>query len=776
MRMNNHSRRINYTKKDLFSIRNSNICTIEHKCSLSVWNRIRSLGIQSKTSTHRGKRAGTRKLNSHPQRTITRNQHFQLGCWNVHLIQNKATLISDYIVEHNIDALAITESWLKASGDEPIINEVTPAGYTYHHFPRVKSTGGGIAFIFKSSITVTTWKPLQNVTTFEAVEATLRYHGITFKVIIVYRPPPNTKNKFTVSKFFNEFGDLLESSSTYTGNLSIIGDFNFHWANVSPDPNTRKFQELLDSCNLKQWVNTPTHTHGHTFDLVFTNPDLILNVTVDTVYISDHFPIYIQVLLPKPPLVQKEIKYRRIADIVVEDFECAIKDALIPSQPSADVNLAVFHYNSCLRKLLNKHAPQRKQLITVRPNADWYTTDIMVAKKTRRFHERKWRTTKLEIHKQIYRTHCSKVHKLIQNAKSKYYSDIIEVNAHNQKALFQLSSNLTTDKTSPLPTHSSLHQLTESFSEFFTNKITNIRHGLDLDGQGDNNRVIYTSNATCTSEQLSSFQPTTTQELKKIIKESPSKSCCLDPIPTYLFKKVQSQIIPWVMCLINLSFQQGLVPANLKFAVVIPLLTKKTLDQQILNNYRPISNLPFLSKVLEKVVARRLNDYLAKNSLLEPLQSAYRKFHSTETALIKVHNDISMCIDAGQYVILVLLDLSAAFDTIDRDILLAGLADMGICDLAWQWLASYLTNRHQSIVINGHSSKETTLHYGVPHRSELCPLLFSIYISSLGQIIRHHNLHFHQYSDDNQLYLSFTKDNISAATSQIENCLSNIKA
>ena len=141
-------------------------------------------------------------------------------------------------------------------------------------------------------------------------------------------------------------------------------------------------------------------------------------------------------------------------------------------------------------------------------------------------------------------------------------------------------------------------------------------------------------------------------------------------------------------------------PKSLKTALIRPLLKKTGLDSDILKNYRPVSNLTFISKVFEKVISGRLNEHLINNSLFDPLQSAYRDKHSTELALIKVQNDILSALDAGSSAILLMLDLSAAFDTIDHDIMLSRLCNVyGITGDALDWFRSYLSGRIQRVVI-----------------------------------------------------------------------------
>ena len=148
--------------------------------------------------------------------------------------------------------------------------------------------------------------------------------------------------------------------------------------------------------------------------------------------------------------------------------------------------------------------------------------------------------------------------------------------------------------------------------------------------------------------------------------KSPNKFCDLDPVPTTLLRECINEILPLLTKIVNLSIQLGDMPKALKKAIITPLLKKIGLEL-INRNYRPVSNLAFLSKLIERVIAAQLVEHFVNNNLMDIFQSAYREAHSTETALLKVQNDILMAIDKGNVVLLVLLDLSAAFDTIDHE-------------------------------------------------------------------------------------------------------------
>ena len=150
----------------------------------------------------------------------------------------------------------------------------------------------------------------------------------------------------------------------------------------------------------------------------------------------------------------------------------------------------------------------------------------------------------------------------------------------------------------------------------------------------------------------------------------------------------------------------------------------------------PSTNLNFISKILEKVVASRTQSHLSSNSLSSSFQSAYRIFHSTETTLLKIHNDLILAMDRGKVTSLILLDLSAAFDTVDYSILLTRLQNwFGLDGLSLNWFTSYLSSRSQAVSINDSISAFSTLSCGVPQGSVLGPLLFTLYTTPLGSVI-----------------------------------------
>ena len=273
------------------------------------------------------------------------------------------------------------------------------------------------------------------------------------------------------------------------------------------------------------------------------------------------------------------------------------------------------------------------------------------------------------------------------------------------------------------------------------------------------------------------FRPVTESEVKTIIKKTVVKTCILDPLPTSLLSHVLDDLLPYFTRIVNDSLSTGCFPDVFKSAVICPLLKKPSLDQDILKNYRPVSNLPFLSKIVEKVVMAQLSEHLQTNNLFYPLQSAYRAGHSTETALIKIVNDLLISLDENQISLLSLLDLSAAFDTIDHSILLSRLhSTFGISDTALKWFQSYLSDRTQQVSINDSLSTPAPLRFGVPQGSVLGPLLFILYTHPLSEIVTQHSLSHHSYSDDNQVYTSCSLSDLPSIIASTQSCISNIQS
>ena len=270
---------------------------------------------------------------------------------------------------------------------------------------------------------------------------------------------------------------------------------------------------------------------------------------------------------------------------------------------------------------------------------------------------------------EIFRALCLKLKTLIYAEKEKCFKKQISDCGGDQRQLFGIVNHLLgRGKQIVYPQHTDLFTLASLFNNYFITKIDDIRKefsGLESDAA----QMSITDFNVHHSHTLSNFTPTTTDEVQQLLSKMNKTTCKLDPFCTSIIMQHSLHFIPVYVHLINLCFSTGIFPTGFKSAVVKPLLKKPTLDYEVLKNFRPLSNLTFLSKLIEKVIAERLVSHMQDNGMVEKFQSAYKAKHSTETALLRVHSDMLFSIDQGGGGILVLLDLSSAFDTIDHIVL-----------------------------------------------------------------------------------------------------------
>ena len=536
---------------------------------------------------------------------------------------------------------------------------------------------------------------------------------------------------------------------------------------------------MLDAFGLDQRVTGQTHDGGHTLDLVITRQEeaaLVSDLTVRPLDLSDHSTIVFNLPWTKPQPQKQKIQCRKTKNIDISAFSEDVRNSVLLKSPPTDLNDLVLCYNRELSCILDKHAPISVKEVVLRPHAPWYNEHIRQLKVERRRVERKWAKDKTEVNKEILKSKQKQVNELCIETKRKYYNERVLAAENSSKELFKISNILLHKPTrTSLPSHTTEKDLANKFGQFFTEKISKIRNGLvqnmvSVDvGKVDTPCFQY--------PRMESFTQITHKELEKIIIRSNSKSCALDPIPTSLLKSLLPVLLPTICEIVNKSLMENAMPQTLKEAIVKPLIKKPTLDKENLKNFRPVSNLPFIGKLIEHVVIDQINIHLLKYDLNEPLQSAYTPNHSTETAIVKVTNDILRALDRRQCVCLVLLDLSAAFDTIDHQVFLRRLdQDYGISGGVADWMQSYLQNRTQSIDINGTLSNKIKLEYGFPQGSKIGPFGFKLYTKPIAAIAKKHGVHLHLYADDTQLYLPFDPQNSQVAISQMEACIAEIKS
>ena len=531
-----------------------------------------------------------------------------------------------------------------------------------------------------------------------------------------------------------------------------------------------------------QHVKFPTHKLGNTLDVVISRDDVgVNNLRPDSLVKSDHFSVLFDLSSSRPGLPRETREYRCWRKVDLDAFQADLQTAFSDFD-ACNLSTAIDSYNSFITSIADKHAPLKKRQVTIHPDAEWYNDELKVEKQKRRKLERQARRTKLRVHWELHDQQRDHYNLLLERAQTKFYQETIRDAPSSKDQWRTLNRLLGKSGATPLPTHDSPQKLCNDFNGFFVEKIEKIRDGLEKNPLDYPNH-LRDSRPQFTGNPLSEFQPVSEDDVAKVIGSSPSTSCCLDPLPTWLLKRCLASLLTVITLLVNLSLQSGEFCSSLKKAYVTPLLKKADLDPDFFKNFRPVSNLSFLSKLIERIVALQITAHLKLNGLLEEFQSAYKSLHSNKTALLRVQNDLLRAVDESGAAILVLLDLSAAFDTIDHGVLLRALQyQFGLVGRVLSWFASYLCGRVQAIKIGQAISQFIELTFGVPQGSVLGPILFTLYTSSLGPIIRRHGLSYHLYADDTQLYIAFKiKDSMPGiskeeAIRRVEACAQDIRS
>lgn len=690
----------------------------------------------------------------------------------------KRAEIAEYIFDNNIDVMVVTETWF-TKGETAKADELAPKGYVTKSFPRLSGqSGGGIAIIYRTSmdsrINLKSSFDFPH-TSFQLVKASVTLQHGALHLLCLYRPPPSDRNKLTNAMFVEQLPALMDYVNNLHGHVCFLGDANVHF-NSPEEHFPKQVIRVISMFGFNQIVNEKTQKRGNTLDWVVVRDEerALRSCTVTDSLSSDHFCIIciFDVSILKPDPVFKII--RNIRDIDRSSFNHDLT-AELSASPSPSFGDAK-QFCASLRNVLDKHAPESRRRVIERPSSDWFplvAEELLEAKRVRRREEDRWRATGLTVFHEIYTKAKHAVSSIVNRAKTMYYNGKIRA-ATSQKDVFKVTDHLLANsKERHFPTIYPIPELPGIFSNFFAEKIDKIRRDLD-------SMAIASVPATSppfTASSFLSFFPVDESCVRDCILSCQPKTCPLDPIPTPLLLECLDSILPSLTALFNSSLTSGVFPDPFKQALVTPLLKKPSLDVNELKNYRPVSNLSFISKILEKLALAQISDYLNSNSLLDPLQSAYRPGHSTETALLKVVNDLLLSIDNRNVSLLTLLDLSAAFDTIDHSILLQRLQhDFGIGQSALQWFSTYLSGRSQSVIVEGNISDSIPLQYGVPQGSVLGPVLFVLYVKPLSSIIDRHSMSHHAYADDTQLHSSSSPQDVQGVVSSTQACVTEIKS
>ena len=353
----------------------------------------------------------------------------------------------------------------------------------------------------------------------------------------------------------------------------ITGDLNIHF-DKQMDAHVQKISSIIFEHDMVQVVNCPTQKSGHTLDGFIVRKDSIFTLDkVEDLALSDHCALFGTMKICKPPVNKRLVQSRNIKVIDMNTFSEDIPNyiAMTDMLYEDDVEQLSIYYNENLSSLMNKYAPLQTRCVTDRKSAPWRNETILEAKRLERKCERKWRKSGLTIDREIYVQHRNSTKSLSKRAqKSENCKKISE--CKTTKQLHTCCDDLLgKSKTSSLPTNIPKTQLPNAFSDYFCKKIQHIRDDLETMHSDEPTYKHYNGSKFLEFEQASE------EFVFDLLKKSPSKTCCLDPMPTELVKKCP-ELVPLITKILKTSLSTCVVPKSYKEAIVKPPLKKSGLD------------------------------------------------------------------------------------------------------------------------------------------------------------------------------------------------------
>ena len=537
--------------------------------------------------------------------------------------------------------------------------------------------------------------------------------------------------------------------------------------------------------DLRQYVKNVTHKKGGLLDLIINesqNSCSVENVQVDQVFDhSDHYPILFSLPYQLKVKDKKEnILVRDMNNFKLEDFCYDLQHSELCkpqhfSSLSADSTVQL--YNSVLTSLFDKHCPLvQKTYKEKQSKSKWFNSDLAILKQNKRRAERRFKKHPSHKNYDFFRAVKNQYNWKTVQTREEYFGKKLNNSMKDKKSLYKTVNKLIGNSQQAVyPTFDSELNIANKMTNFFSDKINKIRKEIE-DKISESNLIRQSDNLFTGTERLNKFSSINADKLLELIADMNSKTSSLDPVPTSVVKNCMNILAPVILHIVNQSIAESSFPDTLKHASVTPIIKNKDDNSQIFKNYHPVSNLPFLSKLLEKVAFREINSHLSINNLHGKFQSGYKKHHSCETAMFKMVGDIQNVTAKRNNVALLTLDLSSAFDALDHQILLERLKiHFGIDKEALTWLISYLKGRTFSVAIKGCRGKPMLLLFGVPQGSLLGPLLFIMYCKEIENIAHKYGLSVQLYADDSQLYVELTNSNLAYVKDCVESCLHEIQ-
>ena len=692
-----------------------------------------------------------------------------LMSFNIATLPGKFDEFRHFVQSTQTDIIALNETRLDSSIPD---YSKDIEGYALLRNDR-KRDGGGVAMYLKRSSGFT-FKIRKDLMPNELEIIVVEVKISKAKPMIVvswYRPPDSEM------KIFEHLESILDQIDCENKDLILMGDVNCDLLTETPHCYTIKMNEIARNYHLVQLIKEATRvteTSRTLIDHIYTSrADNISKSGVLKTGVSDHYMVY-AVLGKENKKTQYRHRYsvnRRYKNFNVEMFKTDLRNKDWSNiERHLNVDDAVTEFESEILEAANRHAPLRRKRVRHKNPSPWLTDDIFNAMRKRDQLQKQASEFSSPQLWAEYRYLRNKVNTMIKQSKKTYLTDAVKTK--NSKTVWSNIRHIVPSKNKNVDInciktdtseHSNPVEIANVMNEYFAKVGPSIADKIPVVDAGVN--IPNTDN----QKNVFNFQYVDNEYvLKELLSLPDNKATGVDDIPSKLLKLCAEEIVSPLTYIINLSLSTGIFPNNWKKARICPVF--KGGEDTEPCNYRPISILPVLSKIMERVVFNQLYPFLDSQSLLHDNQSGFRPKFSTSSALLNITEDWIHAIDKGEFVGIVMLDLQKAFDTVNHSILIHKLQEYGLNINVINWFQSYLKDRNHVTTINGMKSNVQNSTCGIPQGSILGPLLFIMYINDLPKHVS--NVQISMYADDTAIF--YTSKDVNDIVDKINDDMKNV--